>query len=247
MTRSQGLAAAGDPSRYRCRLPLHQDGDPPVRRGQRIGRQQRIAVGVADDRLDPCLGQPAIDQQPPGRVRPFRRQFPVGAVGAGKRRGVGMPGDRDRLAAASSAPARPSAAAASPGRSASDDPVGNIGSLTSSRIWMRRPSGVMSMASCLARSASAGSPRTASLICCGGLFERRFFLARLLGGESAAVTVRVSGWPSRTDVGRAAGAGCRLAALLPEGLFAGYVVGVLIVGHRPAPRPSPDLARWVSV
>ena len=42
----------------------------------------------------------------------------------------------------------------------------------------------------------------------------------------------MSGWPSRTTSDGAAGARRRLAALLAERLVAGYVVGVLIVGHR---------------
>jgi hypothetical protein len=84
-----GVSAAG--------VAHHQDRNPPIRRGQGIGRQQRIPVGVADHRFDPRLGKPPVSQQPAGRVGPFGRQLPVRAVRAGERRGVGVPRNRQWL------------------------------------------------------------------------------------------------------------------------------------------------------
>ncbi len=99
------------------------------------------------------------------------------------------------------------------------EPEGNIGSLTSSMIWMRRPSGVMSIANCLARSASAGSLPTASLICCAACSNAAFCCFSRCAAISASVGTRLPCVaPSRCTAAAPPGPGAGRVAAWPSGL-----------------------------
>ena len=107
---------------------------------------------------------------------------------------------------------------------------------------MRSPSGVRSMASCLAelRQRRVGAHGLADLR--RGLFEGRFFSTRLCSAAHVGlVTVSASaGWPSRTTPDGLPGPGAALRPVCAAGLVAGRRRRPDRRPSGPLPGPSPD-------
>ena len=146
-------------------LAQQQDGDAPVGGVAGVVGEQRLALGQARHAADRGFRDAAL--RPAGGASTLARSAERSQLErAPGRKGVASVwpvmetalGTRLITAATFASSARASSAGTLP-------PRANIGWRSASRIWMRRPSGVCSTCICCARSASAGSSRTAARTC----------------------------------------------------------------------------------